>query len=200
MSGQDRGIPASGSEAVAVLEELRRGASSPWPTAISRILVEDFASSRRALELAERVDDTEIVVRALASLGFAESLRGMSEGVEKLTRALELAGRAGLPERLGERLTASLSRSCIPVHTRPRTSTSMQASGIAASTGSSSSVSISSRIGLDRSSIRGGGQTRPPPPRPSSAFRGRRRCLAPIAQVVSGSFERGGEIPASRRR
>ena len=60
--------------------------------------------SRRALELAERVDDTEIVVRALASLGFAESLRGMSEGVEKLTRALQLAGRAGLPEQVGRRV------------------------------------------------------------------------------------------------
>ena len=95
---------------------------------------------------------------------------------------------------------ARSSRSCTPVHTRPRASTSMQASDTAASTASSSTVSISSRIGLDRSSIGGSGGTPPPPPRPSSAFRGRRRCLAPSLRSCSGSFERGGEIPASRRR
>ena len=102
MSGQDRGIRASGSEAVAVLEELPPGRELALAYGNLASLRETIVAwSQRALELAERLDDTEIVVRALTSLGFAESLRGMPEGVEKLTRALELAGRAGLPEQVG---------------------------------------------------------------------------------------------------
>ena len=105
----------AGREAVAILEELPPGRELALAYGNLPILVEDFASSRRALELAERLNETEIVVRTLASLGFGEALRGMSEGVEKLTRALQLAGRAGLPEEVARTLDYLALAS---VHTR----------------------------------------------------------------------------------
>jgi DNA-binding CsgD family transcriptional regulator len=52
----------------------------------------------RALELAERLDDTEIAVHALATIGTCEFADG---GTEKLERSLELAQRAGLAEQVG---------------------------------------------------------------------------------------------------
>ena len=91
----------AGREAVAILEELPPGRELALAYGNLPIFVEDFASSQHALELAERLEDTQIVVRTLASLGFGESLRGMSEGVEKLTRALQLAGRAGMYVEVG---------------------------------------------------------------------------------------------------
>ena len=51
----------------------------------------------RALELAERLDDTEIAVHALATIGFCESAE---EGWEKLEQSLQLAQRAGLAEQV----------------------------------------------------------------------------------------------------
>jgi DNA-binding CsgD family transcriptional regulator len=86
---------------VAVLEELPPGPELATAYSNLAFLVGDVALSRRALELAERVNDTEIAISALACLGFAESLRGMPKGVEKLTRALELAGRAALHGQVG---------------------------------------------------------------------------------------------------
>jgi len=91
----------AGREAVAILEELSPGPELATAYSNLAFLLGDVALSQRALELAERVDETEIAVSALACLGFAESLRGMPEGVEKLTRALELAGRAALPGQVG---------------------------------------------------------------------------------------------------
>jgi DNA-binding CsgD family transcriptional regulator/tetratricopeptide (TPR) repeat protein len=91
----------AGREAVAILEELPPGRELALAYGNLPIFVEDFASSRRALELAERLEDTQIIVRTLASLGFGESLRGMPEGAEKLTRALQLADRAGMYEEVG---------------------------------------------------------------------------------------------------
>jgi DNA-binding CsgD family transcriptional regulator/tetratricopeptide (TPR) repeat protein len=52
----------------------------------------------RALELAERLDDTEIAVHALATIGICEFAE---EGWEKLEQSLELARRAGLDEQVG---------------------------------------------------------------------------------------------------
>jgi len=49
----------------------------------------------RALELAERLDDTEIAIHALATIGACESAE---TGTEKLEQSLELAQRAGLVE------------------------------------------------------------------------------------------------------
>jgi DNA-binding CsgD family transcriptional regulator len=51
----------------------------------------------RALELAERLDDTEIAVHALATIGFCEFAE---EGREKLEQSLQLAQRAGLAEQV----------------------------------------------------------------------------------------------------
>lgn len=91
----------AGRDAVAVLEELPPGRELAMAYSNLGGRVDDAAMSRRALELAERTDDTEIAVSALASLGLSESLRGVSGGVEKLTRALEQADRAGLPGQVG---------------------------------------------------------------------------------------------------
>ncbi|HEX6674455.1 MAG TPA: LuxR C-terminal-related transcriptional regulator, partial [Actinomycetes bacterium] len=52
----------------------------------------------RALELAERLDDTETTVEALATIGTCES---EEEGREKLEQSLELAARDGLAEHVG---------------------------------------------------------------------------------------------------
>ena len=105
----------AGREAVDVLEELPPGRELAMAYSNLAGFEWDAAMSRRALELAERVDDTEIVVRALGFLGLADSLRGVSGGVEKLTRALELADRAGLSGQVGN----TFSLLCLAlVHTR----------------------------------------------------------------------------------
>jgi DNA-binding CsgD family transcriptional regulator len=52
----------------------------------------------RALELAERLDDTEIAVHALVTIGTCQFGQG---GIEKLEQGLELAQRAGLAEQVG---------------------------------------------------------------------------------------------------
>ena len=56
----------------------------------------------RALELAERFDDAEIAVRALATIGTSEAAE---QGSEKLEQSLELAQRNGLTEQVGETYT-----------------------------------------------------------------------------------------------
>ncbi len=91
----------AGREAVAVLEQLPPGRELALANCNLASLVGDGALSQRALELAERAGDIEIVVRALGTVGFEGSLRGTSEGGEKLTRALELAGRSGLTGPVG---------------------------------------------------------------------------------------------------
>jgi DNA-binding CsgD family transcriptional regulator len=55
----------------------------------------------RALELAERLGDTEILVYALASIGAAEFRVEASEERQKLEQSLELAQAAGLEDHVG---------------------------------------------------------------------------------------------------
>ncbi len=55
----------------------------------------------RALELADRLGDTEILVYALVSVGAAEFRGDAPKGREKLERALELARAAGLEDHVG---------------------------------------------------------------------------------------------------
>jgi DNA-binding CsgD family transcriptional regulator/tetratricopeptide (TPR) repeat protein len=55
----------------------------------------------RALELAERLDDTEVQVYALTNIGMTQSDAGSDEGKEKLARALALARSSGLDEHAG---------------------------------------------------------------------------------------------------
>ncbi|WP_239159817.1 ATP-binding protein [Virgisporangium ochraceum] len=55
----------------------------------------------RALELAGRLDDTEVTAYCLNILGTARILAGCPDGWEKLERSLALAERAGLDEDVG---------------------------------------------------------------------------------------------------
>jgi len=55
----------------------------------------------RALELAERLEDTGAIVHALNNIGTIEFLAGAPEGREKLERSIELAEKAGLEEDVG---------------------------------------------------------------------------------------------------
>ena len=55
----------------------------------------------QALELAERLGETEIVVHALNNVGTAEAELGMPSGIAKLERSLELALEAGLEVTIG---------------------------------------------------------------------------------------------------
>ena len=55
----------------------------------------------RALEVAERLDDTEALVYALTNIGMAELGDGQERGRERLERALGLAQQHGLEEHVG---------------------------------------------------------------------------------------------------
>ncbi len=59
----------------------------------------------RAIELAERLGETEIVVHALNNVGTAELEREMPDGVSKLERSLALALEAGLEEHVARAYT-----------------------------------------------------------------------------------------------
>jgi DNA-binding CsgD family transcriptional regulator len=59
------------------------------------------AFGRRALELAEALDDSKVRLHALNSLGTMELLAGAGEGRAKLEESLELAREAGLDEDAG---------------------------------------------------------------------------------------------------
>jgi tetratricopeptide (TPR) repeat protein len=95
-------------EAVEVLEQLEPGRelALAYATEAQRCINwEDVdgavACGKRALELAERLDDTEILVYALTSIGAAELRTAGTEGREKLERSLELAQTAGLEDHAG---------------------------------------------------------------------------------------------------
>jgi DNA-binding CsgD family transcriptional regulator len=57
---------------------------------------EALAWATRATELAGRLGDAEVVVRALSTIGGVEFLAGLPAGREKLERSVELAEQAGL--------------------------------------------------------------------------------------------------------
>jgi DNA-binding CsgD family transcriptional regulator len=62
---------------------------------------EAVAWGTRALELAQRLEDTETIVHALNNIGTIEFLAGAPEGRDKLERSIELGNRAGLEEHVG---------------------------------------------------------------------------------------------------
>ncbi len=70
-----------------------------------RMVVEDtepaVAWGGRALELAQRLDDTEVLIYALENIGAAELDAGRPEGREKLERGLEIAQHQGLEDYVG---------------------------------------------------------------------------------------------------
>jgi DNA-binding CsgD family transcriptional regulator len=92
-------------EAVTLLEPLPAGRELAWAYAnlaqscsAAGRATEALRWARLALDLAERLDDTEIVTHALTTVGACEF--GRDEG-RTLERSLDLARRAGLDEQVG---------------------------------------------------------------------------------------------------
>jgi DNA-binding NarL/FixJ family response regulator len=99
-------------QAVELLERLEPGrelAMAYSNVAQLRMLASDqpgaSAWGERALELAERLGETEIVVHALNNVGTAEAELEMPAGITKLERSLELALDAGLEEHVARAYT-----------------------------------------------------------------------------------------------
>jgi DNA-binding CsgD family transcriptional regulator/tetratricopeptide (TPR) repeat protein len=99
-------------EAVALLEQLEPGRELAMAYGkLSQRCVnwEDVEGAidwgMRAVELAQQLDDTEILVYALTSVGAAEFRTRRSQGQEKLERSLELAQAAGLEDHVGRAYT-----------------------------------------------------------------------------------------------
>jgi DNA-binding CsgD family transcriptional regulator/tetratricopeptide (TPR) repeat protein len=95
-------------EAVAVLEELppgRERALAYSNLCAVRSAAEDVeeavAWGTRAIDLARRLDDSEVLVNALINIGAAEFMAGAADGIEKLERSLELAEQLGLDSHVG---------------------------------------------------------------------------------------------------
>ena len=91
----------AGREAVAVLEGLPPGRELAMAYANVATFGDSVAWAERAMELAERIGETELVVHALATLGFAEAMDGLPSGIDRLTRAIATAEGAALPEQVG---------------------------------------------------------------------------------------------------
>ena len=91
----------AGREAVAVLEGLPPGRELAMAYANVATFGDAVLWAGRAMELAERIGDTELVAHAVVALGFAEALDGFPTGIEKLTSAIEAAEAADLPEQVG---------------------------------------------------------------------------------------------------
>jgi DNA-binding CsgD family transcriptional regulator len=97
----------AGNDAVTVLERLPPGPELAMAYAnLAELCTSDddvesaLSWATRALELAERLDNIEIVARALSYIGAIEFLGGSEEGKAKLERSLGLATEAGLEERV----------------------------------------------------------------------------------------------------
>jgi DNA-binding CsgD family transcriptional regulator/tetratricopeptide (TPR) repeat protein len=111
---------AAADESVAVLEELPSGGELARAYAERARLAmladqseETMEWGRRAIELAERVDDAPALVQALNTVGTLELGRGITVGREKLERSLALAEREGFAidaARAYVNLVAALSR------------------------------------------------------------------------------------------
>jgi DNA-binding CsgD family transcriptional regulator len=98
----------AGHAAVSLLEELPAGhelAMAYCNLASLAMIDEDrdrtAVRARRAIELAQGLDDREAVYAATLSLGGMELLLGRPEGREKLETVVRLAGEAGLEEYVG---------------------------------------------------------------------------------------------------
>jgi DNA-binding CsgD family transcriptional regulator/tetratricopeptide (TPR) repeat protein len=84
-----------------------------------RALAHDVQQARawgqRAIELAERLDETRILVHALNNVGTAELGAGDSDGAQKLERSLTLAVAAGLEEHVAR---AHTNLACCAIEAR----------------------------------------------------------------------------------
>jgi DNA-binding CsgD family transcriptional regulator len=95
-------------EAIALLERLPPGRELAMAYAVASAICmnsEDAGGTtawgERALELAERLGETEVEVYTLNNMGTMALLRGDLEGRKALDRSLELARQAGLDEHAG---------------------------------------------------------------------------------------------------
>jgi class 3 adenylate cyclase/tetratricopeptide (TPR) repeat protein len=95
-------------QALRVLEQLPPGRELAMAYATVASLRKDmedadgaFAWAGKALELSERVGDTDALVHALNTIGTTELLLGEPNGLAKLERSLELAERADAREHVG---------------------------------------------------------------------------------------------------
>jgi DNA-binding CsgD family transcriptional regulator len=111
-AGDNRTAETEARRAVELLERLP--ASRELAMAYSnltrlRMLSADVAETRewgvRAMELAERLSETEPLIQALNSVGTAEALAGDSAGFEKLERSLTLALEVGPEEDVAQAYT-----------------------------------------------------------------------------------------------
>jgi len=96
------------SQAVALLEELPPGRELAMAYGVASAVcmnIEDADGTAlwgaRALELAEDLDDTEILVYALNNIGTMKLLRGDLDGTKALDQSLQLAQSAGLEDHAG---------------------------------------------------------------------------------------------------
>jgi tetratricopeptide (TPR) repeat protein len=84
-----------------------------------RMLAADVSGARewgaRAIELAERLGQEEVLVHALTNVGTAELNAGATGGAQKLERALEMALNAGLEEHVAR---AHTNLACIAIEKR----------------------------------------------------------------------------------
>jgi DNA-binding CsgD family transcriptional regulator/tetratricopeptide (TPR) repeat protein len=106
-AGDNRTAEAAAERAVAVLEEFEPGrelAMAYSNKAQLRMNAQDVGGARdwglRAIELAERLEETDILVHALNNVGTAELESQVPGGREKLDRSLELAIADGLDEHV----------------------------------------------------------------------------------------------------
>jgi DNA-binding CsgD family transcriptional regulator len=112
----------AGRRAVGVLEPL--GHTRELARACGTLLMLSMAADdaegglawgRRALKLAQRVDDVETLVSANTNLGGIEFLRGVGGGRERVEKSLQQALEAGLESEAAHAFTI-LARACVASH------------------------------------------------------------------------------------
>lgn len=111
-SGDNETAEQEAAQAVALLEPLAPGpelAMAYSNIAQLRMLARDRAGAvdwgLRAIDLAERLGENEILAHALNNVGSAEVMAGVAEGVAKLERSLELALAAGWEDHVARAYT-----------------------------------------------------------------------------------------------
>ncbi len=112
----------AGQEAVARLEQLPPGRELAMAYSNVSSLCMNAGDAegtllwgRRAIDLAQRLDDTEVLVHALNTIGTLEFSTGAPEGREKVERSLERARQAGLDEHVAR---AFIHLAWVAVHHR----------------------------------------------------------------------------------
>ncbi|HKV43417.1 MAG TPA: LuxR family transcriptional regulator, partial [bacterium] len=133
-SGRVAEAEEAGRKALALLEQLPPGRElAKAYSALSQLCMnaEDgggaVAWGKRAIEVAHRLKDTEILVHALNNIGTMELLAGAPAGREKLERSIELGDRAGFEEHVGR---AYINLAWAITRTRAYTLTDRLAAGI----------------------------------------------------------------------